>query len=175
MISNLMLPILGTMGSNLGPLQELPGRSRRGRILVLESDETLREAITNALGLVVPVVGVGSGAQALAILDSVQISAALVSLQPRDVDGEALLHMVRDRLPAARVIVISDSGNYDLVSRVAGIGVCDFLEKPFGIDDLYQAVESARTGGAIPLDLRMLWARKYERSRIRRRALMAYA
>jgi len=152
-----------------------PPSRRRSRVLVLESDDILREAIVNALGTVVDAVGLAEGSELLWEIDAGGDPAVITTLQPRDVNGEHLLRMIRERLPAARVIVTSNSGNYDLVRRVTDLGVCDFLEKPFAIDDLYQAIEKAQRANAVPLDQRSLAARRHQQCRTRRKAVLAYA
>jgi DNA-binding NtrC family response regulator len=175
-----MLPAFLTTGiATIHPDRSWRGRAqgagKQGRVLVLESDDTLRGAFLSALGAVVPVIGVRSGQEALEVMDRENVSIAVTSLQPEDFEGVLLLRQIRDRLPASKVIAMSSSGAYDLVHRVTEIGVGDFLEKPFTIEDLYRSVENSMRGVTMPLDFGVLSARHHEKSRIRRRALLACA
>jgi DNA-binding NtrC family response regulator len=143
--------------------------------MVLESDDALRGAFLSALGSVAPVIGARSAQEALDVLGRETIAIAVISLQPDDLEGVPLLRLIRDRLPASKVIAMSSSGAYDLVHRVTEIGVGDFLEKPFTIEDLYRSIENSMRGVTLPLDFGVLSARHHEKSRIRRRALLACA
>ena len=175
-----MLPVILTPGiATIHPDRSwkgcVQGAGRRGRVLVLESDDALRGAFLSALGVVVPVIGVRSGQEALEVMDRENVSIAVISLQPEDFEGVQLLRRIRDRLPASKVIVMSSSGAYDLVHRVTAMGVGDFLEKPFTIEDFYRSIENSMRGAALPLDFGVLSARHHEQSRIRRRARLACA
>jgi DNA-binding NtrC family response regulator len=150
-------------------------RTGQRRVLAFESDAVLREAIANALSVVVPVTEVESGRDLLRQIQVGDTSAIVMNLQPDDMNGEELLRLTRRQLPAAKVIVTSNSGSHDLVHRVIDQGICDFLEKPFAIDDLYRAVEMAMRGNAVRLDPLGLSTRQHERSRIRRIAFLAHA
>ncbi len=174
MLPTILIPGLATIHRRGAEPIDAQPFLRRGRVLVLESDDALREAIVNALGTVVAVTGQAAGRELLLEIDVGRISTVIISLQPRDMNGEHLLRLIRERLPAAKVIVTSTSGDHDLVRRVTDMGVCDFLEKPFGIDDLYQAMERAQRGNAVPLDPHSLSVRRHEKSRTRRMAVLAY-
>ena len=175
MIPSFVMPALATIHEVRAELSQLPPGMGRRSVLVLESDDVLREAILNALGVVVPVVGVATGREALREMDRGCVSSVVMSLQPDDVDGEQLLKLIRERMQAAKVVVVSNSGDYELVRRVTDMGIGDFLEKPFTIDDLYHAVENSQRGNSLPLDLQILSARQHEKSRTRRMSLLACA
>jgi len=118
---------------------------RSNHILVVESDEALREAVIGTVGVAVPAVGTGSGSEALRLLEELSPAMVLMNLQLGDMDGFTVLERIRGQLPEARVIVTSDSGNYDLVCRVTDIGVGDFLEKPYSTEDLFHMRELERS------------------------------
>lgn len=149
--------------------------SRRSRILVVEGDEVLREAIANALGVAIPTVGAASAGEALRLLSESTPGMVLLNLQIPDMPGIELLKKVRQRLEPAKVIVTSDSGDYDLVRRVNEVGVGDFLEKPYRLEDLFHAVENSVRGVPSAIDFRSLSARHSEQSRLRRQLLLSFA
>jgi DNA-binding NtrC family response regulator len=148
---------------------------RRGRILVVESDEALHQVILDALGPAIPVVGARYGREALEVLASGIVSIALVGLQVPDMSALTLLRRVREHLAGSKVVVVSDSGDHELVRQVAELGVADFLEKPFSLTDLYQSVDSAIRGGTRPLDLTTFQLRSNQKCRLRRQAMLAFA
>lgn len=141
-------------------------------VLVLESDDALREAIVGALEVAVSAVGAGTGREALALLEQVAPSIVLLNVQVRDMDGLEFLRHVRCRLPDTKVIVTSDSGDYRLVQRVIEMGIGDFLEKPFGIGELLNSLDNSVRGVSLRLDDRILAARYHEKSRLRRQTLL---
>jgi len=141
----------------------------------VEPDDALREAVTNALGVAIPVVATGDGAQAIHLLHEQLPTIALVNIQRGAIDGFALLREVRRCLAAPKVIVTSDSGDYNLVRRVGEIGVGDFIEKPYRLEDLFNAVDNSIRGVPSAVDYRSLSARYNEQSRNRRHLLLNVA
>jgi DNA-binding NtrC family response regulator len=176
----MVFPIWMTGGlATIGPVTDdafrNSRRQQRGRMMVLESDDVLRQVILDALGPAIPVVGAGFARQAFEFLTTGTVSIALVGLQVPDLNGPELLRRVRQYLPASKVIVISDSGNHELVRQVVELGAVDFLEKPFSLTELYQSLDIAIRGLARPLDVRTFQLRTNQRSRLRRQALLACA
>ena len=99
----------------------------------------------------------------------------ILNLQLWDMDGFEVLEKVREKLPEARVIVTSDSGNFDLVCRVTDIGIGDFLEKPYCTEDLFHSLDNSIRSVIQHLDYWTLANRHNQKSRLRRRVLLAYA
>ena len=141
-------------------------------VLVLESDDTLREAIVGALEVAVATVGARTGREALRLFEESPPSIILLNVQIRDMDGVEFIRQVRERLPDTKVIVTSDSGDYQLVKQVIELGIGDFHEKPYEIEDLYHSLDNSVRGISARLDDRILAARYHEKSRLRRRTLL---
>lgn len=179
-VNRMVLPVwmaggLASLGSVPGSGLEFTRRPRRGRLMVLESDDVLRQVILDALRPAMPVAGAGSARQAFELLASGTVSLALVGLQVPDLAGPELLCRIRRHLPGSKVVVMSDSGDHELVRQVAELGVVDFLEKPFNLAELYQAIDQAVRGISRPLDEQAFRLRTNQRSRSRRQALLACA
>ncbi len=145
------------------------------RILVIESDDALRNAITGALGVAVHVFGAASGKEALRLLEEYAPTKVILNLQLKDMDGFTLLERIQEKLPNARIIVTSDSGKYDLVCRVAKSGVDEFLEKPFSTKDLFASLDDPADSIETHLDYWTIAIRNRENSRLRRQVSLAYA
>jgi len=141
-------------------------------VLVLESDDTLREVIVGALEIAVAAIGARTGQEALRLLEEYHPSIVLLNVQVRDMDGVDFLRRVRRRLPDTKVIVTSDSGDYRLVRQVIELGIGDFLEKPYDIGDLFNSLDNSVRGVRARLDDRILAARYHEKCRLRRRTLL---
>ncbi|MFO7768380.1 MAG: response regulator [bacterium] len=151
----------------------LPDAARQFSLLVLEPDAALQEAISDALGPALPLVRASSGREALRLMDEMEPAMALVNLQLPDLGGTVVLKAIRERMEGYKVIVTSDSGDYDLVRQVGTLGVGDFLEKPYSIRDLFHSIDNSVRGVTAQVDFRTLTARYHERSRNRRQALLA--
>ncbi len=149
--------------------------SRINRILVIESDDALRNAITGALGASVHVFGAASGKEALRLVEEYPPTKVILNLQLKDMDGFTLLEMIQEMLPNARIIVTSDSGEYELVCRVAKSGVDEFLEKPFSTKDLFASLDNPADSIDAHLDYWTIANRNREKSRLRRQVSLAYA
>ncbi|MCK4772988.1 MAG: response regulator [Candidatus Latescibacteria bacterium] len=145
------------------------------RVLVIESDDALREAVLSAFSVAVQAFGASTGKEALQLLEELSPTIVLLNLQLQDMDGFTVLECVRERLSGARVIVTSDSGNYDLVCRVTEVGVGDFLEKPYSTEDLFNSFENSVRKVDQHLDYWTLATRYNQKSRLRRRAMLACA
>ncbi len=141
-------------------------------VLVLESDDTLREAIVGAIEVAVATISARTGREALRLIEESAPSIVLLNVQIRDMDGVEFLRQVRQRLPDTKVIVTSDSGDYQLVRQVIELGIGDFLEKPYEIGDLYNSLDNSVRGISARLDDRTLAARYHEKCRLRRRTLL---
>ena len=144
-------------------------------ILVIESDDALRKAITDALGVTVLAFGAASGKEAMRLLDEHAPAKVILNLQMKDMDGFTLLERIQEKLPNSRVIATSDSGKYDLVCRAAKSGVDEFLEKPYSTKDLFASLDSSADSVDSHLDYWTIANRNREKSRLRRQALLAYA
>lgn len=168
-----LMPTISKPESNPDSDEVLSQNSRPNRVLVLERDDVLRDAIIGALGVAVSALGARTGHDALRMLDEFSPTIVLLNVQINDMDGVELLKRVRERLPDSKVIVTSDSGDYGLIRQVTALGVGDFLEKPYGIEDLFHSLTNSVRGVTTQLDDRKLAARYHQKCRLRRQALLA--
>jgi len=175
MISAPLAPPVGNVQAHPAALGLDRAASRRNRVLVVESDRALRDAVTGALAVAVPVQGARTGYEARRMLDEFIPTIVVMNLQLDDSSGLDLLRLVRDRLSGSKVIVTSDSGDSELVDRVTALGVCDFLEKPYSTVELFRSLENSVRGISSPIDDRILAARYHEKSRLRLRSLLMNA
>ncbi len=78
----------------------------------------------------------GSGEEALALLDTVKIDAALIDLRMPGMDGLTLLKELRKREPAVMVMMLTAHGGIREAVESIKQGAVDFLEKPFSPERL---------------------------------------
>lgn len=65
----------------------------------------------------------------------------IVDIELPGINGLELLEMIAQGRAAFPVIVVSANGNVPHAVRAGRLGVVDFIEKPFRVDDLIAAVE----------------------------------
>jgi len=112
------------------------------RILVVEDDSALAQALTDTLALSgYEVVSATDGEQALAKLDREQVDMVLTDVQMRPMDGRALLRNLRSRFHELPVLVMTAYGTVEQAVEAMKLGAVDYLAKPFEVDDLLEKVE----------------------------------
>jgi two-component system response regulator FlrC len=113
-----------------------------GRILVVEDDATLREALQDTLldgGY--EVVTAADGQAALLAMDEERVDLVISDVQMDRMDGQVLLREVRRRRPELPFVMITAHGSVaDAVHAMRG-GATDYLLKPFPAEDLLAMVE----------------------------------
>ncbi len=118
------------------------------RLLVIDDENNIRMMLRLALTHVGHAIEVAAdGYEGLEKFDD---GAAwdLVLLDQRmpGMDGLEVLRTIRDRAPAARVIMITAFGTIDLAAEAMEAGATEFLRKPFTIETLRGAVDAALAG-----------------------------
>jgi len=121
------------------------------RVLIVEDDETIREAVSAALG--------GAGYEVRAVVDGRDLEAALAGFRPDVVlvdvmlpgrNGFALLEVVRSHTDAGVLMLTARDGVAD---RLRGLdsGADDYIVKPFVLAELVARVAAVlRRLGRIP-------------------------
>jgi two-component system response regulator QseB len=113
------------------------GTGSQVRILLIEDDEMLGEAVRDGLRQAGHVVDwVRSGGAAQAALSTSSFSALVLDLGLPDGDGLGLLRWARNAGDATPAIIVT--AREGIPERVAGLdaGADDYLVKPFDIDEL---------------------------------------
>ncbi len=128
----------------------------RGRILLVEDDQSIATVISAALdddGFTVD--HCTSVAARDQWLESQQFDAMLTDVMLEDGDGLASLDRVRARAPDMPVIVLSAQNTLDTAVRASDSNAFEYFPKPFDLDELLQAViqacgERATSSSAAP-------------------------
>ena len=114
------------------------------RILLLEDDRTIREAVTEALARRGHRVDAAENIEAFRAL--LGAGPAALALMDRHVRGADALELVAEMLrgqPALTVVMMSSDATPEAVSAALARGVRSFLAKPFALATLVAAVEEA--------------------------------
>jgi len=82
-----------------------------------------------------------NGKEALHLFDENNFDLVISDIMMPGMSGMDLLHLIRERNPAAAVIMITGNPTTDLTVNAIKKGAVDFLTKPFDIDELLYKVD----------------------------------
>jgi two-component system, OmpR family, response regulator MprA len=129
------------------------GAMEHGRVLVVEDDEHVREAVARALHLEgYDVHTAVDGNDALLRVDELAPDVVVLDVLMPGTDGLAVCRILRER--GNRTPVLMLTARHEVSDRVAGLdaGADDYLVKPFALDELFARLRallrrSSVTGG----------------------------
>lgn len=112
-----------------------------GKVLVVDDIEDLRKGILDLLsdsGL--EVVGAADGIEALAILESDDISLVVSDVNMPKMDGFDLLRIIKERYSRIPVIMTSSADGQTVKMGVFALGAVDYFSKPFDSEKFIRRV-----------------------------------
>jgi len=116
----------------------------KGRILVVDDERSIREALMQVLGYDGYQVGTAtSGGEALALHRADPFDLVLLDIKMQGMDGLDTLEQFRLQDPDVRVVMISGHGSVATAVQAVKHGAFDFLEKPLDADRLLVTVQLA--------------------------------
>lgn len=115
--------------------------SRTARVLVVEDDEALREALcdTIAYGGYEPAAA-SNGAEALAVLERQPVDLVVSDVQMDVMDGHTLLRKVKAQRPNLPFVLVTAHGSVEKAVEAIREGATDYLLKPFEAEVLLETV-----------------------------------
>ncbi len=112
------------------------------RVLIVDDDEALAEAIGMALGRRYGVHYARTGAEAIASICESSFDLILLEHRPPDLLGTDLLKLIKRFFPSTTVVFMTMHGSEDVAIEGLREGVRDFLRKPFMLEELDGRVDS---------------------------------
>ena len=113
-------------------------------VMVVDDDAQLRSLVGTVLARAGhEVVEAADGEEALRLLDEKLPDLILTDLAMPKMDGARLIEEVRRRDPMLPMIVLTGLGTVDVAVEMMRKGACDFLTKPFQIEQLAGSVQKA--------------------------------
>jgi DNA-binding NtrC family response regulator len=122
-------------------MSDLPG------VLVVDDDESFRSLLADRLARKGhPVAAAGNGAQALELLDGMEV--AILDLIMPGMDGMSLLRKIRSARPDVAIVMLTGHGTIDTAVEAMKLGAFDYLQKPCSLAEvelkIAQALEHRR-------------------------------
>ena len=115
--------------------------ARRGRVLLVDDDDGIREAIPVILADHYDVTTAASGKQALDFVACLPVDVVLLDIRMPELDGMEVLRRLRVQKPELPIILLT-AVNCARTARLARqLGAQDYLVKPVEDDDLLVVVE----------------------------------
>src|SRR5213082_305051 len=120
--------------------------SDQPRVLVVDDDPALLQALPHTLRLRMAGVAVDTADSAAAALDQIAVQdydAIVTDIKMPGMDGLALLAEIRTRRPDTPTLIITGHGENELIVGALRGGACDFIHKPIDRDYLITALRRA--------------------------------
>jgi DNA-binding NtrC family response regulator len=132
------------------------------RVLVVDDEILIRKSLSKVLrarGYAVETAS--SGTEGLERAGTTRPQVMILDMRLPDTDGLSVLRRVRQMDPLLQVIVITAFGDVQSAVEAMKLGACDFLRKPYEMEDIALAVESAgrtfRQASELDLYRRQAW------------------
>jgi PAS domain S-box-containing protein len=116
------------------------------RILIVDDDEALLEALPEALRLRMNGVGIDvseTAQRALELIREVDYDAIVTDIKLPGMDGLALLNEIKELRPGTPTLLITGHGEHDLAVQALRGGAYDFVQKPIDRDYFVASLERA--------------------------------
>jgi pilus assembly protein CpaE len=116
------------------------------RLLIVDDLSTTRETVVKLLQFapnIEVVAEAGTGRQAIDQARKHQPDVILMDINMPDMDGITASQQITRALPATQIIIMSVQSDTDYIRKAMLAGARDFLSKPFSLDELLTAVNTA--------------------------------
>jgi two-component system response regulator AtoC len=131
-------------------------------VLVVDDELLIRKSLSKVLrarGYAVELAS--TGAEGLQKATEVRPQVMILDMRLPDTDGISVLRRVREVDPLLQVIVITAFGDVQSAVDAMKLGACDFLRKPYEMEDIVLAVQAAgqtfRQASELDLYRRQAW------------------
>jgi YesN/AraC family two-component response regulator len=136
------MPGILTAARPQGPMKGQLRMTLEGSILIVDDEESVREAVEAALAPRFTVVGADSAAAALDAMCLRAFDLILLDYRLPDVPGTEILRLIKKFYPATLVVIITGHGSEEVAVQALRGGARDYLRKPFDAPELETRVRS---------------------------------
>jgi DNA-binding NarL/FixJ family response regulator len=125
---------------------------RTTTVAIIDDHQTLLDLLSFAMGGEDDIAVVGTattGADGLRMVGSAHPDVVLLDFVLPDIDGVSVAAQLVERHPEVRVVMLTASEDTGLISRAAAAGAAGFVAKTSALDQVLDAVRSARAGSMV--------------------------
>lgn len=122
------------------------------KVVIADDQELIRESLRIVLGTHedLKVVDVASdGFEVLQILKRENVDIVLMDIRMPGMDGVYCTKMLKEQFPQVKVIILTTFDDDDFVFSALKYGASGYLLKGVGMDELYKAILTVYSGGAM--------------------------
>lgn len=122
------------------------------KVLIVDDQELIRESLKIVLSTHedIQVVDVaGDGFEVLDILKREKVDVILMDIRMPKMDGVYCTKAVKEQYPETKIIILTTFDDDDFVFSALRYGASGYLLKGVGMDELYQAILTVDSGGAM--------------------------
>ncbi len=113
-------------------------------ILIVDDEEVVRMSHLRTLaGEHCHVEAAWNGQEALRAMERQPFDVVLLDLRMPDLDGMAVLKIIKERWPECQVVIITGYPSIETAKEAVRLGAYDYLAKPVGPDDVIKAANAA--------------------------------
>ena len=119
------------------------------RVLIADDQRVVREGLSMLVALIDDVEVVGAacdGAEAVGRAETYRPAVVLMDLRMPDLDGIAATGLLRERLPAARVLVLTTYADEDAIVPALQAGALGYLTKDASAEQIETAIRAVHAG-----------------------------
>jgi len=118
--------------------------NHNANILIVDDETVVRLSYLRSLATAsYDAVAVGSGAEALHMLDHYPFELVFLDLRMPDMDGIAVLKTIKQKWPTCEVVIITGYPTLDTAKEAVRLGAYHYLVKPVSPDELIKAAQQA--------------------------------
>ena len=119
------------------------------RVLIADDQRVVREGLSMLVALINDVEVMGAacdGAEAVRLAETYRPNVVLMDLRMPDLDGIAATGLLRERLPAARVLVLTTYADEDAIVPALRAGARGYLTKDASAEQIEAAIRAVHAG-----------------------------
>jgi len=113
-------------------------------ILIVDDDINMRKTLEEILRVNnYQTVGVGSGKEAVLLVEKEIFQAALIDLRLSDLSGLEVLKAIKEKSPETECIILTGFASTETAVQAVNLGAYSYVQKPYDIDQLLLTVNRA--------------------------------
>lgn len=122
------------------------------KVVIADDQELIRESLKIVLGThedIQVVATAMDGFEVLKILEREKVDIILMDIRMPGMDGVYCTKIVKEKYPETKIIILTTFDDDDFVFSALKYGASGYLLKGVGMDELYQAILTVNSGGAM--------------------------